>query len=133
MAADFISYWGIAAGTVAAFATGAVWYMSLAEPWQQGLERRIDPDDGPTARHMIISALTALFGITGVAILYELIGGRGFFDGLFTGFCAAGFFSIMPITNNYSWADRKFKLTLIDAGHYLASFAVGGAVYGLIA
>ncbi len=95
--------------------------------------RLLDVSSGPEPLHFVVSLLTALFAATGIAIFYGLIEGDGLFDGLFTGLSAAILFTILPITNNHKWADRKFKLTLIDAGHYLVGFSIAGAIYGLIA
>lgn len=127
-----LNYWGILAGAVAAFVVGAVWYGILGKQWQEGLEKTIDAA-GPSPLQMIVSGITALVGITGIAFIYGLSKGMGVIDGLSTGLIVTLLFTMMPITNNYSWAGRKFKLTLIDVGHYLASYAVGGAVYGFVA
>lgn len=126
-----LNYWGILAGAVAAFIVGAVWYGVLGKQWQEGLEKKIDAA-GASPLQMLVSALTALVGITGVAYIYGLGKGAGIIDGLSAGLLVTIFFTMMPITNNYSWAGRKFKLTIIDVGHYIVSFAIGGAVYGFI-
>ena len=127
-----LNYWGILAGAIAAFVVGAVWYGALGKQWQEGLEKTIDVD-GPSPMQMIVSGITSLVGIVGIAYIYGLNGGAGIVDGLSTGLLVTLLFTMMPIANNYSWAGRKFKLTLIDVGHYIASFAVGGAVYGFVA
>jgi hypothetical protein len=126
-----LNYWGVLAGAVAAFVVGAVWYGVLGKQWQEGLEKKIE-GAGASPIQMIVSGITALVGITGIAYIYGLSNGAGIMDGLTAGLFVTIFFTMMPITNNYSWAGRKFKLTLIDTGHYIVSFAIGGAVYGFV-
>ncbi len=129
-----ITYWAILITTIVIFLIGAAWYTLFAQQWLEALGKPAGYEqEPPEMEYYIISVITAFCASMGIALFYYLSGGDGFFDGLFTGIAAAVFFSIMPIVNSNHWGGQKFKLSLINGGYYLTSFAIGGAIYGLIA
>jgi Protein of unknown function (DUF1761) len=116
----------------AAFAFGAVWYMSLAKPWMAAAEIKMGPDGQPANAGdrtpfvigivgMVLAAgmMRHIFGMAGIAGL-----GKGFVSGL-----GIGAFSVMPwVAMNYAFGQRKMALTLIDGGNVIIGCGIIGAV-----
>lgn len=124
----------IAAG-LAAFAFGAVWYMTLSKPWMAAAEIRLGPDGRPVNASdkmpfvigligMLLAAgmMRHIFGMTGIATP-----GAGLVAGL-----GVGAFTVMPwVAMNYAFGQRKGMLTVIDGGNVIIGSGIMGLVLGL--
>lgn len=116
----------------AAFAFGAVWYMSLSKPWMEAAEIKLGPDGKPANAAdkmpfvigligMVIAAgmMRHIFGMAGITTI-----GKGLTAGL-----GIGAFSVMPwIAMNYAFGQRKMMLTLLDGGNVVIGCGIIGAV-----
>jgi len=128
-----INTFAVLAATLASFAFGAVWYMTLGERWMAALgatkeqlkarhDGRISPFIvsilGLLLMALVLSGLIAHFGPPTARI------------GLLTGFfCWAGFV-LTTIETNHAFNGARHALTLIDAGHWLGVLLVQGFVIG---
>ncbi|WP_319531561.1 DUF1761 domain-containing protein [uncultured Cohaesibacter sp.] len=122
------------AAALAGFAVGAIWYMALGKQWMRaaGLtEQDIKGESGrPSTTPFIIAAIanlvmaTMLFGI--LVHVGDPTVRRGMLSGLFIwiGFVAT------TCSVNYAYQKKPFRLTLIDAGHWLVNLMVQGAILG---
>lgn len=128
---------GIVAAAVAGFAFGALWYGIFGKPWMAaaGLSEADVKGAGKTPLQKSLPFLFAAFA--NILMAFILAGLMGHFavdvrHGLITaGFVWAGF--VMPtVLVNYGFQMRPFRLTLIDAGHWLGVLMVMGLVLGLM-
>lgn len=126
----------VMAAAAAAWAFGAIYYMTLSQPWMSaaGIERDENgrPKGGGSTLPFALSALCMVlvagmmrhvFALSGIATL-----GAGLVSGL-----GVGLFFIAPwIMINNAYAMRPFRLTLIDGGYAVAGCAIIGAVLTLV-
>ncbi len=130
MYANFLS---VLAAAIAAFLVGGFWYGPLfGKTWQREIGRgQINPSK------------PELLKLLGLTLLFELI--AAFFLGHLLAHVARSTQSVMMISMgialgfilpatiiNYLYAGRSAKLMAIDGGHWVAVFAVMGAVFALI-
>lgn len=122
----------LAAG--AGFAFGAIWYMILARPWMAaaGMTEEDVQGDGSLASKMpflygAIANLAMAFTMAGL-MAHMVVDLR---HGLITALFIWGGFILPTILVNYGFQRRPFRLTLIDAGHWLGVLLVIAAVIGL--
>lgn len=116
------------------FGVGAVWYMTLSKPWVEAVGLEVDAEGRP------VNASATPFILAGIAMIlvagmmrhtFALSGidtaGKGLLSGL-----GIGLFFISPwIMINNGYAQRPFKLTLIDGGYATLGCAAMGLVLGL--
>ncbi|KGM47126.1 DUF1761 domain-containing protein [Pseudooceanicola atlanticus] len=128
---------GVVAVLVAAlagFAMGAVWYMALSKPWIQAAGIEVDETGRPKngsplpfviagiCMILVAGMMRHIFAMAGIETLGEsLVAGLGI-----------GLFFITPwVAMNYAYAQRPFKLTILDGGYSILGSAVIGLVLGL--
>lgn len=116
------------------FAFGAVWYMTLANPWMDASGVKMGEDGKPEGDTMApyIKALVAMILVSGMMRhTFALSGIDTFSKGLTSGL-GIGLFFISPwIMINNGYTSRPFKLTLIDGGYATFGCAIIGAVLTL--
>jgi len=118
---------------VAAFAFGAVWYMTLSGPWMAASEVAVDESTNkPANASDPIPYITSLIGCVIVAGMmrhvFELSGIDTVIKGIVAGF-GIGLFLVTPWIATFNGFEGKPKnLTLINGGY--ATF--GCAVIGLV-
>ncbi|MBO6549001.1 MAG: DUF1761 domain-containing protein [Rhizobiales bacterium] len=127
----------ILVAAVIGFFIGGIWYGILGNAWMKAAS--IDPADmvdeqGKKKMPVVPMVLAALANLV-LAITLSGLMGHMVVDvrhGLITAaFVALGF--ILPtLLVNYSFQGRPFKLTLIDAGHWLLVLLAMGAIIGFI-
>ncbi len=119
------------------FIIGGIWYGVLGDAWMKAAS--IDPadmvDENGKKKMPVVPMVLAALGNLVLAITLSGLMGHMVVDvrhGLITAaFVALGF--ILPTSLvNYSFQGRPFRLTLIDAGHWLLVLLVMGAIIGYI-
>lgn len=119
----------IVAAAASSFLLGGLWYSPVlfGNAWNR--ENGGLPRPGHPARVFgaaFVFSLVAAIGfawLVGPAPSLE----KGLVSGLVAGFaCVAGSFGI-----NYQFAQRSFKLWLIDGGYHTAQFLLFGLIFGL--
>ncbi len=121
----------IAAG-LAAFAFGALWYITMSRPWMAAAEIRRGPDGRPAnaadKRPFVIGLVGMVLAAGMMRHVFASAGiatpGAGLVSGL-----GIGAFAVMPwIAMNYAFAGRKGMLTVIDGVNVI----VGSGIMGLV-
>jgi hypothetical protein len=125
----------VIAAAVAAFAFGAVWYITMGAAWARAAGVPVDAAGKPVsdggampfviglvAMVIVAGMMRHIFATTGVATLGAgIIGGFGI-----------GAFLITPwVAMNYAFAGRPASLTLIDSVNAVVGCAIMGAVLTL--
>ena len=137
MAFAGISPIAILTAAIAGWLTGAVWYGVLGKPWLAALgktEEDIKKNQGTPAFYVPFM-LAFVAAVVMAWVLAGMIGHLGpgqvtLRNGMISAaFAWAGFVATTILVNN-AFGGRKFMLTLIDSGHWLAALLVMGAVIG---
>jgi hypothetical protein len=127
-----MEYLNVIAAGIAAFAFGAVWYMSMAKPWMAAAEIRLGPDGRPANASDKTPFVIGLVGMLIAAGMMRHIFGMAGIDTLGKGLTAGlgiGAFSVMPwVAMNYAFGQRKPMLTLIDGVNVIVGSGIMGAV-----
>ncbi len=122
----------VLAAALGGYVFGAIWYMALAKPWMQAAGIKMTADGKPvgngSALPFVLSAVAMVLVAGMMRHIFALSGidtvGKGLVSGL-----GIGLFFIAPWTmNNYAYAGRPFKLTLIDGGYAVFGCAIIGAI-----
>lgn len=113
---------------IAAFAFGAVWYMSLAKPWMAATGVTEEDQKKSGSAPYIIAMVGAVLSAGMIRHIFAGTGVEGIGSGIVAGFGIGLFIAAPWIVNNYAFAGRSRSLMLIDGG-----YAVGGCtVIGLV-
>lgn len=122
----------VIAAAIAAYAFGAVWYMTLAKPWMAASGVEVGEDGRPansTDKIPYIVSIVCLVIVAGmmrhVFALADINAvGKGLVSGL-----GIGLFLAAPwIATNYTFAGKPRNLIVIDGGYA----TIGCAVMGII-
>ena len=135
MAFAGINYPAVLVATVAGFAFGAAYYMSLSKPWLAAM--------GKTREELSASGkgspVPFIVSIVALAIMaWVLAGGIGHLDpgqvtpknGIISGLFMWLGFVITTLAVNYSFGQRKAMLIVIDGIHWLGVLVIQGAIIG---
>jgi hypothetical protein len=121
----------LAAG-IAAFAFGAVWYITMSKPWMAAAEIKLGPDGKPANANDKMPFVIGLIGMVLAAGMMRHIFGMAGIDTLNKGVTAGlgiGAFSVMPwVAMNYAFGQRKVMLTVIDGVNVIVGCGIIGAV-----
>ena len=125
----------ILAAGLAGWLLGAVWYTTLARPWQRALG--LNPDECKDKK-MPMSPLVVAFLAACVmsAVLYQLLtnlGVMGLVPSAVAGFTIGVGFLLTSILVNNMFQQRSFMLTVIDGGHWVLAVVVEAIVISLLA
>ncbi|CAN1562351.1 Protein of unknown function DUF1761 [Paracoccaceae bacterium] len=116
----------------AAFAFGAVWYMSMSKPWMAAAEIKKGPDGKPANNGGMMPFVIGLLGMILAAGMMRHIFGMTAIDTIGKGVTSGlgiGAFSVMPwVAMNYAFGQRKPMLTVIDGINVI----VGCGIIGLV-
>jgi hypothetical protein len=122
----------VIAAAVAAYAFGAVWYMTLAKPWMAAAGIEVGEDGQPKNRSNPVPYVVSVICLIVVAgmmrHIFSLAGidtaGKGLIAGL-----GIGLFLATPwIVTNYTFSDKPNALKLIDGGYA----TIGCTIIGLV-
>lgn len=125
----------ILAAGLAGWIFGAIWYGALGKVWQRALG--LDPETCKNQKMplapLVVSLLAALVMS---AVMYQLLSNLGVLGigpaalaGLTIG---VGFLATSILVNNM-FQQKSFKLTVIDAGHWVLAVTVEAVVLSLLA
>ena len=120
---------------LAAFAAGAVWYMSLDKQWIAASGVPVDSDGKPANASNPMTYITGLICAVIVAGMMRHVFVLGDIDtigkGLISGFGIGAFLAAPWLVTNYSFAARPRALMLIDGGYAILGCSVIGLVLNL--
>ena len=131
-----MGFLAVLAATVAAFAFGAAYYMALSKPWMEASGVPIGEDGQPINNSdptpYVVSFVCILLVAGMMRHTFALSGIDTFWNGVHSGL-GIGLFFITPwIFINTGYANRPWKLAVIDGGYATASGAIIGAVLTLL-
>lgn len=123
------NYWAVLVAAISSFMLGGLWYSPalFGKVWNKengGVEQ-----SGHPAK---VFGLSFVFSLLAAVAFAALVGpepelNRAIHMGFLVGFaCVAASFGI-----NYQFANRSFKLWLIDGGYHTLQFVLFGVVLGL--
>jgi hypothetical protein len=124
----------ILAAAVAAYAFGAVWYMSLAKPWMAAsgiTEADMKDEDGKAKGGplpYVIAFVSALVVAFMMQHLFYLIGVTQLIDGFLLGLGIGLFIAVPWTVTHYTFGMKPRNLSLIDGGYT----SIGCAIIGLV-
>jgi hypothetical protein len=135
MAFAGINYLAVLLATVAGFAFGAAYYMTLSKPWLAavGKTREQLSAEGKGSPMPFIVAIVAL-----AVMAWVLAGGIGHLgpgqvtlrNGVISGLFMWLGFVITTQSVNYAFGQRRPMLNLIDGIHWLGVLVIQGAIIG---
>lgn len=121
-----MEYISVIVAGLAAFAFGAIWYMSLAKPWMAaaGVSEKQAKTAG--AKPYIIGVTGAILVAGMMRHIFAASEVEGVLNGVISGLGLGLFIATPWIATNYAFAFRPMKLTLIDGGYTTFGCAIIG-------
>ena len=116
---------------VAAYAFGAVWYMSLGKIWVVAAGVECGADGRPTNKSMmpfLISFIAAVIVAGMMSHIFDDSGITTVGKGLASGFGLGAFIVLPWIVTNYAYSFRPRNLSLIDGGYAVIACTIIGTV-----
>ena len=133
-----MEFLNVIVAALAAFAFGAVWYMSMSKAWIAAAEIAVDANGRPTRREgeaggsspmPFVVGLIAMCLVAGM--MRHLLASSGVttvMGGAISGFGIGAFFITPWVAMNYAFAMRKPALTVIDGVNSVVGCTIMGAV-----
>ena len=120
---------------LAAFAFGAVWYMSMSKAWIAAAEVSVDANGKPQGNGSVmpfVVGLVAMVIVAGMMRHVFVMSGLTTIIGGVMGGAGIGAFLITPwVAMNYAFGMRKPALTVIDGVNSVVGCTIMGAVLNL--
>lgn len=124
-----MNIWAILVAATSSFLLGGLWYSPLLFGGIWNRENGGVPPKGHPAR---VFSISLLFSLMAVACFSALIGpSPGLLQALKAGALSGFGLVAASFGLNYQFAQRSFKLWLIDGGYHTVQFLVFGLVLGL--
>lgn len=126
-----MEYIAVIVAAIAAFAFGAVWYMTLSKPWMAaaGVSEEQQQNAGP------LPYIISLVGAVLVAgMMRHIFAGSGIdtpMKGLISGLGFGLFLTSPWLATHYAFSGKPRNLFVIDAGYQIGGCAVIGLVLTL--
>jgi hypothetical protein len=128
----------VVVAAAAAFALGALWYSPVlfVSPWMKELGfTKKDTDkamkDGKLPRQMALGFTATVLLSLAVAMLLNLIGASGLWNGVWIGLFAGLGFSATTVYIHYVYESRRLRLFAITAGYNVAMCVLIGGILGV--
>lgn len=134
-----INYLAIVIAAVAGWLAGAVWYMALGKHWVAAQGSTMEAFKARQAAMKGTSAVWLPFALALAAdlvmawVLAGMVGHLGTVtirSAVISALFAWGGFVLTTVLVNNAFSGRSYRLTAIDAGHWLVALLAMGAVIG---
>lgn len=130
-----MQYLAVLAATIAAYAVGAVWYMTLSKPWIAAAGIPVDADGKPLGNGnpmpLVIGFVCVLLVAGMMRHIFNMAQLDTIGEGVMGGF-GLGAFIITPwLAMSYNYAMRPFRLSLIDGTYAIVGCTIIGVVLTL--
>jgi Protein of unknown function (DUF1761) len=127
-----MEFLNVIAAAIAAFAFGAVWYMSMSKAWIAAAGVPVDATGKPMGNGSVMPFVVGLVAMVLVAgmmrHIFAMSGLDTILEGVMGGF-GIGAFLITPwVAMNYAFAMRKPSLTVIDGVNSVVGCTIMGVV-----
>ncbi len=126
-----VNWLAVIAATIAGFAVGAAWYMTLGNQWTAAIGKTRDQLDASPIPYVIGVLVELVTAIVLAVMIRSIFGEVNVANGLLTGAVAWLGFVIAPMILNHRYQNMPWSLTVIDGAHMLAVLLVQGLVIGL--
>lgn len=126
-----VNWLAVIVATIAGFAVGAAWYMSLGKQWQAAIGKTRDQLDASPVPYIIGVAVELVMAVVLALVIRWIFGEVNVANGLLTGAVMWLGFVMPPMILNHRYQNMPWQLTIIDGGHLLAVLLVQGLVIGL--
>lgn len=130
-----MGYLGVLVAAVAAYAFGAVWYMTLSKPWIKASGIEVDESGKPVGGGSVVPFIVAFGSNVLVAGMMRHIFALSDIDtvekGLVSGLGIGLFLACPWLLTCYSFGGRPVRLSLIDGGNVTIGCAIIGVVLTL--
>jgi hypothetical protein len=132
-----MEFLNVIAAALAAFAFGAVWYMSISKAWITAADLRVGENGGPVrpdgtggggATPFIIGLIAMVLVAGMMRHIFATSGVTTIGAGALSGFGIGAFFITPWVAMNYGFALRKPALTVIDGVNSVVGCTIMGAV-----
>jgi Protein of unknown function (DUF1761) len=126
------NYWAILVATVASFGLAAVWYQTFMQPWLEGVGRTMEwfKNSGvPTFLPPVVAFVMAGLMATAISHVTQLTGAQTAGRGIRVGLLLWLGFVCTVLGTEYMYEVRP-RLFLLNAGYWLISMVVTGAIVG---
>jgi hypothetical protein len=124
-----MNYLAILIAAVAAFAWGAIYYMTLSKQWLAAVGR-VEPNKSPVPFVISFVALVVMSWVLAGTLGHLGPGQVTVKNGVISGLFLWLGFVITTLSVNYAFGQRRPMLTVIDGIHWLGVLVVQGAVIG---
>jgi hypothetical protein len=130
-----MQYLAVLAATIAAYAFGAFWYITLSKPWIADSGIPVDANGKPLGNGspmpMVIGFICILLVAGMTRHIFQMAGMDTISEGLMGGF-GLGAFIITPwLGMCYNYGMRPFRLILIDGAYAIVGCTIIGVVLTL--
>ncbi len=115
------------------FVIGGIWYspMAFGKIWAKAAGYTME-DKKKGGHKPMVFVYAFIFSLVAAFIFSLYLGAKpNFFYAVSTGFKIGLFFVATSFGINYMFANRSFKMLLIDGGYHTAQFTVYGLILGL--
>jgi len=129
-----MEYIAVLAAAAGAYVFGAVWYMTLRNPWMKAAgitQEQVDGGMGKDPKPFIISAIMVILVAGMMRHIFTQAGIMGVEKSVLSGFGLGAFIALPWIVTNYAYGGKPRNLTLIDGGYALIGCSIIGLVLGL--
>ena len=126
-----VNWLAVIVATIAGFAVGAAWYMTLGTQWMAAIGKTRDQLDAGPVPYVIGVAVELVTAIVLAVVIRSIFGEVNVANGLLTGAVMWLGFVISPMILNHRYQNMPWSLTVIDGAHMLAVLLVQGLVIGL--
>ena len=124
------NYIAVLVAAVAAYATGAIWYMALGKPWMNALGKTREELQGRSMTGYVGAFVAALVASLILALFIVNLPSGGLFEGAVAGVLAALGFGVTAFLSDALFAGRGLKLWAINSGHQVVALGIAGAILG---
>lgn len=126
-----MEYINVLAAGIAAFASGAVWYMALSKPWMAATGITEDQAESGSPKIYALSLLFAIISAGMIRHIFTLSGVDTVGEGMVSGF-GIGLFVVAPwIANTCLFDTRSNSLMWINGGYPVVACTIIGLVLTL--
>ncbi len=122
-----VNWGGVAAGTVASYLVGFLWYGLLFEKRWQALSGARTSNSSLVMGAGFIAVLISVFGLDWII---RRTGSLGWISGARVGLATAFFFGLTVAASDFIYGVKPVGLIPIDVGYILLWFGVAGSVVG---
>ena len=129
-----MQYLSVLAAAAAAYAFGALWYMTLGKPWMKAAGITQEQVDGGAGKSPIPFIISAIMVIIVAGMMRHAFMQAGITEPIKSALSGLGIgaFMVTPwIVTNYAYGMRPRNLTLIDGGYATIGCTIIGLVLGL--